>query len=266
MVDKKTTKKASIDTKNFNWKSLITFIILFVFGVGTGAGVDMVVRQGDDGGIIIEASTIELSEEQVDAIIETENGEEVIEVPTVEIIDNAEIFEDDTQGLGAYFDTESAMSFYNSVGLKQCLNNAFGAQCFELANQFWWNYAGRGLNSCGTGAAKGVFKCDNAGQDFIIIDHAEDIQAGDWVVFGGGQYGHIGQALGRYNNGYVALFGQNQGGAYCEKGGSATNVINKSTKDFIGAFRPVTYIIPEPEPEPVEEPASPNTGAFTKEQ
>lgn len=256
-----------VKVKTSTWKDWLKLIIAVLVGLVGGAGIDFVIRP-TEGDIIVEANAIEFSEEQVDAIITTENGEETIEVPTVEIIDNAEVFEDDTQGMGAWFDTSYDLAFYKSVGLKQCLNNSFGAQCFELANQFWWNYAGRGLNSCGTGAAKGVFNCDNAGQEFVIIEHADEIQAGDWVVFSGGQYGHIGQAIGRYNNGYVALFGQNQGGAYCEKGGSATNVINKSTKDFLGAFRPVSYIIPEPEPEPepIEEPASPDTGFFTKEQ
>ena len=240
-------------------KQTISLILIFLFGIIGGAGVDIAIRP-TEGGITIEASTIELTEEHIDAIVGTEDQEKLIQAPTVEIIDNSALFEDDSQGLGAYFNTEEPLSFYESVGLKQCLNNAYGAQCFELANQFWWNYAGRALSSCGTGAAKGVFDCDNAKGEFMIIKDATEIQAGDWVVFSGGQYGHIGQAIGRYNNGYVALFGQNQGGAYCSLGGSATNVINKSTKDFLGAFRPVTYIIPDPEPEP----AAPDTGFFTK--
>jgi hypothetical protein len=61
-------------------------------------------------------------------------------------------------------------------------------------------------------------------------------------------------ALGSYNNGYVALLGQNQGGYACDGGGQATNIINISLKDFAGAFRPKTYEKPDPEPTPEPEP------------
>lgn len=237
-------------------KGLAALIITLIVGLIGGYGINLAIRPIEEGGITIEASTIELSDTQRETIIETEEGEKIIDAPTVEIVDNGAII-DETTALGAWYDTSYNLAFYNSVGIGQCLNNVYGAQCFELANQFWWNYAGRGLSSCGTGAAKGVLDCDNAKDDFDIIWDAHEIQAGDWVVFYGGQYGHIGQALGGYNNGYVALFGQNQGGGYCGLGGSATNVINKSLKDFMGAFRPKDYIIPEPEP--IVEPEVPDT-------
>ena len=57
--------------------------------------------------------------------------------------------------------------------------------------------------------------------------------------------------MGSYNNGYISLLGQNQGGSACEGGGSSTNIINISLKSFVGAFRPKTYIKPEPTPIPV---------------
>ncbi|MEE0887901.1 MAG: LysM domain-containing protein [Candidatus Saccharimonadaceae bacterium] len=119
---------------------------------------------------------------------------------------------------------------------------------------FFYNYAGRILNTCGTGAAKGTIAdgCwqKNAGNEFVMIWNPRDIQAGDIAVYSTGQWGHIGMAMGGYNNGYFALLGQNQGGRACPGGGAAGNIINLSTRDFIGAFRPKAYIKPEPKPEP----------------
>ena len=87
-----------------------------------------------------------------------------------------------------------------------------------------------------------------------MIWDATQIQPGDIAVYSGGQWGHIGMAMGEYNNGYFTLLGQNQGGAPCPGGGAAGNIINLSTRDFIGAFRPNIYIKPEPAPEPEPEP------------
>ncbi|MBQ5918168.1 MAG: LysM peptidoglycan-binding domain-containing protein [Lachnospiraceae bacterium] len=124
---------------------------------------------------------------------------------------------------------------------------------------FFYNYAGRILNTCGTGAAKGTIAdgCwqKNAGNEFMMIWNPRDIQAGDIAVYSTGQWGHIGMAMGGYNNGYFALLGQNQGGRACPGGGAAGNIINLSTRDFIGAFRPKAYIKPEPAPTPDSTPA-----------
>lgn len=92
----------------------------------------------------------------------------------------------------------------------------------------------------------------NAGNDFLIFwkNDASKIQAGDWLVFDGGQYGHVGMALGPVTNGYVALLGENQGGKACDGGGAATNIINISIKNLIGFYRPKAYVKPEPKPEP----------------
>lgn len=199
---------------------------------------------------------IEYSEEEVPATIITDEGEETLEVPTVESVDGGEVPDEEEtngeDGRGAWHDTTTYWDYYKSVGLNTCINNSFGAQCFALANDFWQNYAGRALSSCGTGAAKGTLKCyaENAGDDFVMVWNAKDLQPGDWVVFNSGTWGHIGMAMGYYNNGYISLFGQNQGGGYCAKGGAATNVINISLSSFGGAFRPKSYVKPEPKPEP----------------
>jgi hypothetical protein len=60
-------------------------------------------------------------------------------------------------------------------------------------------------------------------------------------------------AMGTYNNGYIALLGENQGGTPCEGGGSAFNIINISLSSFKGAFRPKIYIKPDPSPLPIPE-------------
>ena len=203
--------------------------------------------------------SIELSTTPVETIIETESGEiEVIQAPTVETIDGnnlaCESEEECGRGSYIYAPTETYTQFKDYT-LGKCWNTDgyYGAQCWDLGDLFWQNYAGRNLSTCGTGAAKGAWNCKeyNAGNEFDLITNKEALQAGDWIMFNGGQWGHVGMALGSYNNGYIALLGQNQGGAYCEGGGSSTNIINISLKDFAGAFRPKSYIKPEPQPEPV---------------
>lgn len=202
---------------------------------------------------------IELSINQVEAKLETEDGDiEILQVPTVESIDggNVNCEEGSECGKGSYIyaPTETYTQFKDYT-LGKCWNTDgwYGAQCWDLGDLFWQNYAGRNLSTCGTGAASGAWNCKeyNAGEEFELIYDSTQLQAGDWVIFHNGKYGHVGMALGSYNDGYVALLGQNQGGAYCEGGGSSTNIINISLKDFSGAFRPKTYIKPEPQPEPI---------------
>lgn len=199
-------------------------------------------------------STIVYAQKQIQAEVVTEKGVEYINVPTIESIDGTQLPDDESteDGRGAYHDTSSYLAYYNSVGLNTCINNAFGAQCFALADDFWQNYTGRSLSSCGTGAAKGTLNCYdyNAGSEFEMIWDVTQVQPGDWVVTKGGTWGHIFMAMGYYNNGYIAGFGQNQGGGYCALGGSATNVVNLNMATFGGAFRPKTYIKPSPEPTP----------------
>ena len=257
-------KIAKLSFKNFNWKDLVKIVIAIVAGVALGAGVDVAIRPTQDGDIVVETKqAIELSEEQVPALIETESGTiETVEAPTVEAVDGDQLVdecpegeEECGQGRYVYAPTDTALNFKNyTYGGCWDVDGAYGAQCWDLGALFWMNYTsnGRSLSTCGTGAAYGAWNCkeQNAGDDFELIYDATQLQAGDWVIFGGGRYGHVGMALGGYNNGYVALYGQNQGGKACEGGGSSANVINISTKNFLGAFRPKSYIKVEPTPEP----------------
>lgn len=218
---------------------------------------------------------IHYANEQLPATITDDRGETLetveyngVEIPTVEEVDGG-LFKDEVTGvsvegdgytdLGAYvetFDTTTPETFRDAT-LGKCVyaSNYYGAQCVSLARSFWWSYAGRDVSTCGTGMAKGMMNCaeQNAGDDFLIFWGYNGIQDGDWIVFDGGQYGHVGMALGPVVNGYVALLGENQGGRACEKGGAATNIINISVRNAIGYYRPKAYIKPEPTP-PAPEP------------
>ena len=206
-------------------------IILIIIGsILAGVGLDLAIRPVTDGVVEVEvAPKIELSDEQIPALIEDDQGEVKEEiVPTIEEVDGGQ-FEDKDTGTSATngeyedlgwsetYNVSSPDAFKNDT-LNKCIiaNNRFGAQCVSLARVFWWSYANRDVTTCGTGMAKGMMNCaeQNAGDEFEIHwkDDALNIQAGDWLVFDGGQFGHVGMALGGYNNGYVALLGENQGG------------------------------------------------------
>lgn len=252
--------------------SLIATVAAAVLAGIIGATVNINIENGKYN------ASIEYSEEAVPATVEDDMGEIIEvekingeEIPTVEEVDGG-LFEDwetgvstlegDYEDLGAAietFDTTTPEAFKNAT-LGKCVyaNNKFGAQCVSLARSFWWSYANRDVSTCGTGMAKGMMKCadQNAGNDFVVYwaDSKDKIQSGDWLVFDGGQYGHVGMALGPVKNGYVALLGENQGGGYCNGGGAATNIINISVKNLIGFYRPKAYIKPEPKPAPTPKP------------
>lgn len=268
MATKKQAKKKSHKFSKFNLSLyfILGFLCLALIGIGVTIKIN-----SETGEIII--NPVQYSEEQIPAFIEDDKGEviEVDGIPTVEEVDGG-LFEDKDTGLstveGEYedlgwsetFNVSSPEAFKNDT-LNKCIyaNNKYGAQCVSLSRVFWWSYADRDVSTCGTGMAKGMMECAelNAGDDFIIYwaDQKSEIQAGDWLVFNGGRYGHVGMALGSVHDGYVTLLGENQGGAYCDGGGAATNIINISIKNLIGFYRPKAYVKP-PKPTPV----APDTG------
>lgn len=252
------------------WGGIIALLAVFIAGIA-GVAVNVSIENGK-----VNAN-ITYSQEGVPAVVVDDQGEvietteyEGEEIPTVEEVDGG-MFEDETTGLSStegdyedlgwaeWYPTSTPEAFRDAT-LGHCIyaNNRFGAQCVSLSRVYWWSYANRDVSTCGTGMAKGMMNCaeQNAGNDFLIYwaDAKDQIQAGDWLVFDGGQYGHVGMALGPVVNDYVALLGENQGGKACEKGGAATNIINISTKNLIGFYRPKAYIVPEPTPEPEPEP------------
>ena len=268
---KQAKKKATKKSHKFNKFHISLYFIFGLLCIAlTGIGIGIKINS-ETGEIIINPVTY--SEEQIPAVIEDDQGEvnEVEGIPTVEEVDGG-LFEDkdtglstvegDYEDLGWYetFNVSSPEAFKNDT-LNKCIiaNNKYGAQCVSLARVFWWSYADRDVTTCGTGMAKGMMECSeqNAGSEFVVFwsNDAYKIQAGDWLVFNGGRYGHVGMALGNVNKGYVALLGENQGGTACAEGGSATNIINISIKNLIGFYRPKAYIKP-PKPTPI----APDTG------
>lgn len=251
--------------KKFNYKKILISALVIILAALSGAGIDVVIRPNEDGEMVVETSfSMHLASKQQQALVENDEGEivEDEDIVTVEEIDGNQLAEecgeDEECGKGTfiYAPTETFTTFKDyTLGNCYDVDGHYGAQCWDIASVFWMNYTNnaRTLSTCGTGAAKGAWNCkeQNAGSEFELVYNSKDIQAGDWIIFGSGQYGHVGMALGSYNNGYVTLLGQNQGGAACAGGGSATNIINISLKSFLGAFRPKTYIKPDPTPEPI---------------
>lgn len=235
--------------------SVILLILSGVFGINNMSLTAQVKDlEGKDVDITVKSSgEIILSTEQKPALVETKEGEETkVNLPTVEEVDGGEIISSNAlfefSGLGEVLPVETPLIFSEAT-LGKCIyqNNVFGAQCVSLANSFWINYADRSFSTCGTGMAKGAWNCKekNAGKEFTLVTNKNDLETGDWIIFDGGQYGHVGMAMGTPHNGYIALLGENQGGKPCEGGGSSTNIINISLKNFIGAYRPKLYHIPK---------------------
>ena len=234
---------------------MISYIILSFFNVN----LNVKVTDLENRDLIEISSTIELSNNQdIKTEIENENGEsEMIATPVVELVDGGEIQVEENGldfGKGEFYPYDTPQTFKNAT-LGKCidLDSKYGSQCVDIANLYWKEYTNRWITTCGTGSAFGIWNCkeQNAGDEFELITDKNNLQAGDWIVFKGGQYGHVGMSLGNPNNGYISLLGENQGGTPCSGGGSATNIINISLDNFLGAFRPKIYIKPDPKPEPI---------------
>lgn len=261
-MKKKTSKKKKFNSSLYA-KILIPLIIIAAGAVGISLSVTT-----EEGKIKVD---IEYSNEAVITGDEGEYNEEE-PIPTIEEIDGGGQFRDqlnlDNNDSSLYYelgemeevDTSSPEAFKKST-LGRCIvaNNYFGAQCVSLARAFWWSYAGFDVTTCGTGLAKGMMNCsdENAKDKFKVIWSTDEVQEGTWMVFDGSRTGHICMALGKVKNGYVSCLGENQGGIACDYGigGAGTNIINISTKNFIGGYTPLTYIPPEP-----PAPLSPDTG------
>ena len=210
---------------------------------------------------------IEYSEKEIPAVVENADGTtSEIDVPTVESIDGGEILneencpEGEECGLGAfvYAPTETYEAFKNyTIGKCWNIDGYAGSQCWDLVSLHSMNYTKdkRVFSTCGTGAARGMWSCkeQNAGTEYDLVYDVYKTRVGDIGVWNGGTYGHTCIIAGPVTNGYVACYGQNQGGSACPGGGGAANIINLSINGFLGAFHPKTYVDPEPTP-PTPEP------------
>lgn len=245
-------------------------IIVALLGLAVGLPVGITITPKTDG----ETKTVEVevkvdtggavefgtTDEPVDITNEAIEAAPQEDIKTVETVDGGKI--EEFAGYGEWYPTDTYENFIKAT-INKCVSegNPFGAQCVSLAQAFWNSYAGYGVDLCGTGAARGMWDCkeNNAKDSFVLIENAANVQPGDWIITDGGTWGHVAMAVGYYNNGYIAVYGENQGGVLCPGGGSQPNVINLSMRTFLGAFRPKDYIIPEPEP---EVPEAPDTGAI----
>lgn len=258
-------------------KKLIGCIVGGIFlaiAAVTGAAVNINIENGKIKSEIIYSQDFQ-APEVTEGLEKVEYGQGEVKfegetIPTVEEVDSTgpqvnpededpeECPEGEECGRGAAFpqvDVSTPQAFINAT-LGGCydIDGHYNEQCWDYAALFFLNYAGRTFYTCGTGAAKGAFAdgCwqKNAGNEFEFITDATRIQPGDIVGFNNGTYGHVGMATGYYNNGYVTLAGQNQGGGLCPGStmGARVNIINISLKSFAGAFRPKAYIKPEPTP------------------
>lgn len=264
-------------------KKIIGAIVAIIVGILCGIGVHVAVTPTGEieTKVEIPEAVIEYSEEDASIPEVTEgvegveygqgevtvDGEEIKTVESVDATGPQVNFEDEVPcpegeecGRGAtypYVDTSTPEAFINAT-LGGCydVDGYYNEQCWDYAALFFLNYAGHTFYTCGTGAAKGaiVDGCwqKNAGDEFVMIWDPTQLQPGDIAVFNNGTFGHVGDVTGYYNNGYITLAGQNQGGGLCAGStmGARVNIINISLKYFAGAFRPKSYIKPEPTPEP----------------
>ena len=125
-----------------------------------------------------------------------------------------------------------------TIGKSYDMDGAFGRTCWDYADYFWLNQVGRGLDTGGTGQARGCWtvaaaRKRNAGNDFDLIANKNELREGDWIITNGGKYGHVGIITAIEKKGVaVKLQGQNQG-TFKTK----VTVINFGLGDFLGAFR-----------------------------
>lgn len=241
-------------------KSVVKLIAPFLIALLSGLCITIGVKTEDNG---YELKITYSDEPPIVSLL----GDVEEEVLTIEDIDGGGNFQDITNiengepavyyelGSMEEVNTSSPEAFRDST-FGRCItaNNYYGAQCVSLARAFWWDYAGFDVSTCGTNLAKGMMNCadENAGDKFKVIWNVEEIQDGTWIVLDGKTTGHVCMAMGTPENGYVKCLGENQGGHSCDGiGGSATNIINISLKNFIGGYTPIDYI---------EVPLTPDTG------
>lgn len=115
----------------------------------------------------------------------------------------------------------------------------YGAQCVDYANAFWWGMVGRGID-CGEDNARGIWdvsRVKNAGTEFTTSTDWSSIKAGDWLVWGGGTYGHIAMAVSSPTGNNVVVWNQNVSGTPWPAGGRALSQDTWSNANFLGYFR-----------------------------
>lgn len=136
------------------------------------------------------------------------------------------------------------------LGNSYDLDGSYGAQCWDLTAELWYNVGGYSypyLSTGGTGNAYGCWtvvsaRTQNAGTKFDLVTSASSIKRGDVIVMNATSSvpsGHICFADEDYNGtNYISCLGQNQGGGTSLSAGGTTASINTlGLGDFLGCFR-----------------------------
>lgn len=186
---------------------------------------------------------------------------DILDLPTGAKADDAtkRSLDEIVGGQGMSVDTTSADAFYSAViGNGYDVDGYYGWQCWDGFALFTLSAYGK-IAPTGNGAARGCWELKRdeiASYGMDLIYNKEDVRKGDWLIFGGTQWGHVGMSYSDNLGGYVKLLGQNQGGnPKNSAGGAAFNVINMSLNQFLGAFRPQKWHTePAPTPTPTPEP------------
>jgi len=130
-------------------------------------------------------------------------------------------------------DVSTPDAFVNAVNGKG-FDEGFGMQCVAGFKEFQYSLCGRIL-ACAGGGANGYA---NQGADLAAMGFTRyadrNLQNGDWVIWGTGQYGHVAM----YYNG--KFFGQNQG-ASNPNVGCPFNLMGLSLNGYLCHYRPNIY-------------------------
>lgn len=176
---------------------------------------------------------------------------------TGEVIDSGTLAQ---MGAFPYYvvDTSTPDKFFNAVNGKG-FDEGFGLQCVAGFKQFTYALSGR-IVATATGGASGYAQQRSQIEPLgFTYSTDRNLQDGDWVVFGGGQYGHIAM----YYKGQ--FFGQNQGAADVNRG-NAFNLANVSLANYLCHYRPNKYkkTTPAPAPTPAPTPTVPPANSAVK--
>lgn len=119
------------------------------------------------------------------------------------------------------------------------VDGLFGIQCVDYANAFWVGQVGRQID-CGFANARGIWKVQrnkNAGGDFDFITSWSQLKKGDWIVWDGGDFGHIAMAVDSPTGDTIRVWNQNVSGQKWPAGGATLSEDQNTSKHFLGAFR-----------------------------
>ena len=131
---------------------------------------------------------------------------------------------------------------------------SYGDQCWDGFALFNWSAYGQGAPT-GTGYARGCWETQRSWYEahgYTLIYDKNQLQDGDWVIWGGTATGHV--AMWYQGKAY----GQNQKG---NGGGYPFTLVSMSLNNFLGAFRPnIWKNLTPPAPAPS---ANANSGGST---